>query len=550
MDTHHSRPGDLSDDELEERLCALAGSLAATEAEFLLLVAELDDRELWGRPGLRSAAHWLSWRLGMRLGAARERVRVGHALRELPAIAGAFGDGQLSYCKVRALTRVATPTTESELLEIGLGTTGAQCERVVRAWRNVLTAETSASSQLSRSMRRREEANGSVVYTLRVSSDDAPVVDAALGMARTVVLDETGRPVETPEETALAAEITCDPPAVRADADAYLLLAESYVAAGGPTGERGDGLEVVLHADLTTLLAATDANAPAQPAPEQPEPTARVPEQPKSKQPESKRPESKRPEQAEQTEQTEDSVPGALVLERADQTPGRAGIRSHSGQALLTATALRRMCESSVRVFLSDPDGRPLDLGRKVRHATKKQRRVLHVRHDGHCGFPGCTQRHRLIPHHVHWWTNGGLTDMDNLILLCPAHHRAVHEVGYTVRALGDGEFAFTRPDSTPVPETPQLEPLSTRENPFTGAPMVGPSRWTMPEPTWGGEHLDLRHLVDGMAANYIIATGRHIPDVPADDLSRTLREATGWPMNAARRGQAGTALDVASTAA
>ena len=101
-------------------------------------------------------------------------------------------------------------------------------------------------------MRRRTEANGSVVYTLRVASDDAPVVDAALGLARTVVLDEHGRPVETPEETALAAEITSDPPAVRADADAFLLLAESFVAAGGPTGKRGDGLEIVLHADLAT----------------------------------------------------------------------------------------------------------------------------------------------------------------------------------------------------------------------------------------------------------------------------------------------------------
>src|SRR3954451_9982150 len=250
------QPGDLSDDQLEERLCLLAGTLAATEAEFLLLVAELDDRGLWGRPGLRSAAHWLSWRLGMGLGAARERVRVGHALRQLPTIATAFGDGQLSYCKVRALTRVATPETESELLEIGLGTTGAQCESVVRAWRTVLTAEMSARSQLGRSMRRRAEADGSVVYTLRVAGDHAPVVDAALGLARAVVLDDEGRPVETPEESALAAEITCDPPAVRADADAFLLLAESFVAAGGPTGKRGDGLEVVLHADLATLLAA------------------------------------------------------------------------------------------------------------------------------------------------------------------------------------------------------------------------------------------------------------------------------------------------------
>jgi hypothetical protein len=488
MDTHLCQPGDLSDDELEDRLCALAGTLAATEAEFLLLVAELDDRGLWGRPGLRSAAHWLSWRLGMRLGAARERVRVGHALRQLPAIATAFGAGQLSYCKVRALTRVATPTTESELLEIGMGTTGAQCEQVVRAWRTVLTAETSASSQLSRSMRRRTEADGSVVYTLRVASDDAPVVDAALGLARAAVLDEHGRPVETAEETALAAEITCEPPAVRADADAFLLLAESFVAASGPTGKRGDGLEVVLHADLTTLLAAP-----------------------------------------EQTEQPGTGAPDAGAPEH--RPPGRAGIRSPSGQPLLTATALRRMCESSVRVFLTNPDGRPLDLGRRVRHATKKQRRVLHLRHDGHCGFPGCTQRRRLIPHHVQWWIHDGPTDLDNLILLCPAHHRAVHEVGYTVRALGDGRFAFTRPDSTPVPETPQLEPLPTRPNPFTGAPMVGRSRWRMPESTWGGEHLDLAHLIDGMAANYINATSRRLPDVPVDDLSRTVREATGWPM-------------------
>lgn len=138
-------------------------------------------------------------------------------------------------------------------------------------------------------MRRRAEADGSVVYTLRVAGDDAPVVDAALGLARAVVLDDEGRPVETAEETALAAEITCDPPAARADADAFLLLAESFVAAGGPTGKRGDGLEVVLHADLATLLAAAEPDQPArdnsdqpdEPAPDEPAPKpAAPPEQP------------------------------------------------------------------------------------------------------------------------------------------------------------------------------------------------------------------------------------------------------------------------------
>ena len=402
----------------------LASQLAALEAEFLLLVAELDTRGLWGRAGLRSAAHWLSWRLGLRLGSARERVRVGHALNRLPAIAAAFGDGQLSYCKVRALTRVATPATEAELLEIGLGTTGAQCETVVRAWRTALTAEMSASSQLRRTFRRRTEADGAVVYTLRVAPDDAAVVDAAMGLAQRTVLDDDGQPIETPEETALAAELTADPPTVRAEADAFLLLAESFVAANGPTGDRGDGLEVVLYAELTDLLA--DRGRP--------------------------RPEA---------EPTEAAPTEARWHEAGEgSTSGRAPVRSPSGQPLLSATALRRLCESSVRVFLTDPDGRPLDLGRQRRHASRKQRRALHIRDRGCCRQPGCTQRKRLIPHHVDWWSRGGPTDLDNLVLFCPSHHRAVHEVGYTVVALGGGRFRFYTPDGREIPEHPDRQPV------------------------------------------------------------------------------------------
>jgi hypothetical protein len=242
----------LTDDDLEERLASFAGTMAATEARFLDHVVELDVRGLWGRHGARSAAHWLSWRLGLHLGASRERVRVGHALLHLPAISASFHRGELSYCKVRALTRVATPDSEGQLLEIALSTTGAQLERVIRAWRNVLVAERSASATLSRSLRRRTEADGSVVYTLRVAPDDAAVVDAALEGARAVVLDDNGDPVETPEETELAAELVNGTPRLRADADAFVLLAESFVAAG-VQGRRGDGLAVVLHADLDAL---------------------------------------------------------------------------------------------------------------------------------------------------------------------------------------------------------------------------------------------------------------------------------------------------------
>ncbi|MDQ1614255.1 MAG: hypothetical protein QOJ60_194, partial [Actinomycetota bacterium] len=138
---------------------------------------------------------------------ARERVRVARTLLLLPKVAAALAEGQLSYCKVRALSRVATPVTEDELLEVARSCTGAQLERVVRSWRQALTAEDSASATLRRKLTRRVEPDGSVTFTIRVPPDEVPVVDAALDRAARVVLDDEGRPIEVAEET----ESGCDP---------------------------------------------------------------------------------------------------------------------------------------------------------------------------------------------------------------------------------------------------------------------------------------------------------------------------------------------------
>ena len=87
--------------------------------------------------GFHSCAHWLSWRVGLDLGAARERVRVARAIGTLPRLSEAFARGELSYAKVRALTRVATPDCETALLEFASAATAAQTERFCRAWRRV-----------------------------------------------------------------------------------------------------------------------------------------------------------------------------------------------------------------------------------------------------------------------------------------------------------------------------------------------------------------------------------------------------------------------------
>src|SRR6516162_7621109 len=122
---------------LEAQICELAGHLAAATCRFLVLLGDFDARRGWASWDMNSCAEWLSWKCQMSSGTAREHVRVARALRELPVIRGEFGAGRLSYAKVRALTRIATPETEAGLAELAAPMTGNQLERFARAHRQV-----------------------------------------------------------------------------------------------------------------------------------------------------------------------------------------------------------------------------------------------------------------------------------------------------------------------------------------------------------------------------------------------------------------------------
>ena len=101
--------------ELARVITAGAVRLAAATATWLRLVAEFDERGGWHGVGISSCGHWLAWQCGLSPGAAREHVRVARALRDLPVIRREFAAARLSYAKVRALTRIATPQTEEQL---------------------------------------------------------------------------------------------------------------------------------------------------------------------------------------------------------------------------------------------------------------------------------------------------------------------------------------------------------------------------------------------------------------------------------------------------
>ena len=513
---------DLPLGELEDRLTGLATRIAVAECEFLDLLGEFDARDGWGASGLRSSAHWLSWRVGMSLGTARDKVRVARALRRLPHLRSAFATGSLSYCKVRALSRVATASTELELVEVARGATGAQTETLVRSWRQVLLGRSAAAAHVRRGTRRRVEDDGSVVYTVRVSPEEAPAVDSALMLARRVVIDEDEKVVQTPEETALVEELVGEPPFVRSQADAFMVMVESFLASG-PKGEAGDPYLVMVHADLDALTAACRGGSGPDTGAACGNASAETPAELAGTTTHLVPPASGGP--------AVDPVPDGGSLHQVSLARRPATCTTEDGLQVSASTVMRMLCASPAQLVARARDGRPLDLGRTSRNADRRQRRALRVRDGGRCRFPGCTQRHRLIPHHSSWWSRGGRTDLDLLVSVCPVHHRAVHELGYDVRALGDGHFAWFRPDGQRIADAPRPGELPMESGAATeDARPVSPVEPTAIVPTWGGERIDLHHLLGGMAANLITATGRRLADIPDSQLDELLRQAAGRP--------------------
>lgn len=122
---------DLATERLEAELCSWAGHIAAATCKWLLLVAEYDRREAWWQWECTSMAQWLAVHVGISVVTARQHVAVARKLGELPAVREAFGRGELSFSRVRALCRIATPAREAELLQLARAATAPQLERIV-----------------------------------------------------------------------------------------------------------------------------------------------------------------------------------------------------------------------------------------------------------------------------------------------------------------------------------------------------------------------------------------------------------------------------------
>jgi uncharacterized protein DUF222/HNH endonuclease len=381
---------------LENQICELAGHLTATTAQFLTLLGDFDARSGWAEWDLPSCAAWLSWKCQLTSGTAREHVRVARALRTLPVISAEFAAGRMSFAKVRALTRIATPVTEAGLAELAGPMTASQLERFVRAHRQVSRAN-AEDAITARRLTWREEDDGSLSVSIKLPAADGAVVLQALRAA--------AGDLEHPHDKEASDEA---PPAAAGLADALVEIAGGYLAGKIATADNPDIYQVIVHADATVL-----AEPPASPE-------------------------------------------AAGVSAETPDVPAETR-RSHieDGPALSAATVQRLACEATMTWMLHDHDGNLLDVGRRHRRPPPALRRAVRARYGARCQAPGCNSRRTDI-HHIVYWSRLGKTALENLYPLCRRHHVLVHEGGYRIVVSPEG-LIFLRPDGTVMPASPAL---------------------------------------------------------------------------------------------
>ena len=305
-------------DRLGDEIALLSAHLDAATARLLDLIRQFDARGGWNT-GFRSCAAWLSWRVGLALGAARERVRVARALGTLPLLAQALARGELSYAKVRALTRVATPETEARLLGVGRAGTAAHVERIVRGWRRVdrrAEARESALRHARRGLRVYQDEDGMVVVRGRLEPEVGALLMQALAAAREALYQRARVPDGDAGRGHISAEMAS---LAQRQADALVLLAETALHHGLDPGAPGERYQVVVHVD-----------APALTDPEQ---------------------------------------PGQSVLE--------------DGAHVSAETSQRLACDASRVVMRHDAEGRVVEIGARTRTIPPALRRALHHRDRG-----------------------------------------------------------------------------------------------------------------------------------------------------------------------
>ena len=492
--------------ELRSAVTDMAARINHADWRFIKLVAAMDRRRGWNERGYCNLGNWLDHRCGLGPCAARERIRIGRALARLPRVDAAFRDGHLSYSKVRAITRVATRETEAMLLSIAASSSAAQLESLVRTHQRV---GQSSGERLPSEERRRlswHYEDGMLVVTAAVPAERGALLIKALQKVVDARADEREAyyqalltrdcdPDETADESPQPGSARGHPSQVDDRWDAELVpdpMAPGPVshqeATGAPhctaaeVGQPADGTVVhpIVASEDRGAVSAESACATEDVAADSPAERDDLPA-------------SLQFELASTEQRFADALVDMAEHYLADGRNCRDRRTGHRYEVVLTIgrnelaaqsaadgaryhvdpdwgideeDARQIACDADLTEFIQDARGNLLNYERRRRIVPGRLLRALKLRDHSRCRFPGCPHQRYVEAHHVQHWIDGGETRLDNLVLLCSAHHRLLHHGAFHV-AVEDDEVMFIGRDGEVI--EPALRPQ------FPGVPGAFP---------------------------------------------------------------------------
>jgi len=445
-----------NDDELAAQITLLAGQINAANHRLLKLIAAFDERKGWSGGGtVRSCADWLNWKCGIARSAAREKVRVARCLAKLPLIDAAFASGELSYSKVRAMTRVATADNEDFLMTIAQYGTASHVERVVSKYKGVqrsLNDDHEIEQAQARKLLYYQDDDGMWVIHAKLPAESGSLVVKAIEAVATPVQQARQQELTGAREKAVSAEThaaTFQNLLEQTRADDLVTITEHFLASDNISGQwqglkGSERCQLMLHVDINTLR--------------------------------------------------EQSASGKLANQHC---------HLDNQHWISPNTARRLSCDASLVTVLEDEQGKVLNIGRRTRTVPAAIGRALALRDQG-CRFPGCCESRYVDHHHIRHWADGGETSLKNLITLCRYHHRQLHAGSFTIsvsNSSADTAFVFTTPSGRAIEHStyPQFDSVSAE----TALDSLQQNAPDVDERTcitrWRGEQCDYGMAIDAL---------------------------------------------------
>jgi len=377
-------------------LVAGRARLDVAECEWLLALASFDLFQTWKEDGHSSCVAWLVERCGLARRTAIEKLRVARQLDRRPALAKAFADGDLSYAKARAVSRFEAdnPAVEAELIASAAHLTNELLERAVRYARGLAEQDKDPQDHYDKRGVTRMYGVGGANGRIVIDGPD----------------DELDRIMNT--------------------FDAYL----DWLRQHDTLRSRNADSDTVRSAN-----AGGSGNPLADPGNPPAEAEAADPEDPALRASIVQRRydafldllEHVAYQQHDHIDVERAAV--AVVVDYDTLIAKTGGTADLGAGATITGAAARRLaCDAGIHRLIVKGASEILDTGRQTRAWSTPQRRAIRFRHGHQCAIKGCGRRITQI-HHVQFWTDGGITAIDNGIPLCFVHHHYVHDGGWTL---------------------------------------------------------------------------------------------------------------------